>query len=120
MSTLVQSELFFLDSPRGEAEAIGEGLYRTLLGFDDKLMMAKVWFDKGAVGEVHAHHHSQVTYVVSGKFEVEVDGRKQVLEGGGCFFVPSMAMHGAVCLEPGILLDVFSPVREDFLDAEGG
>ena len=52
---------------------------------------------------------------MSGKFEVEVDGHKQVLAAGGCFFVPSMKMHGAVCLESGILLDVFSPAREDFL-----
>ena len=119
MNTLVQSELFFTTSDRGDAEDIGGGLYRKLLGYDGKLMLAKVWFDKGAVGEVHAHHHTQVSYVLSGKFEVEVDGRKQVMEAGACFFVPSMAMHGAVCLEPGILLDVFTPVREDFLEAEG-
>jgi len=117
MSTLVQSQLF-MNSPRSEAEDIGDGIHRTLLGYDNKILMAKVWFDKGAVGQVHKHHHSQVAYVIEGKFEVEVDGQKQILEAGGCFFVPSMAMHGAVCLEPGILLDVFSPAREDFLTGE--
>lgn len=118
MTVVVQSELF-LNSPRSEAEDLGDGIYRTLLGYDDKILMAKVWFEQGAVGTVHQHHHSQVSYVVSGKFEVEVDGRKQTLEEGGCFFVPSMAMHGAVCLEQGILLDVFSPAREDFIGMEG-
>lgn len=117
MTSMVQSQLF-MNSPRAEAEDLGNGMHRTLLGYDEKILMAKIWFDKGAVGEVHAHHHSQVSYVVSGKFEVEVDGRKQILEGGGCFFIPSMAMHGAVCLEPGILIDVFSPAREDFLNPE--
>ncbi|WP_340693815.1 cupin domain-containing protein [Hyphomonas sp.] len=107
-----------MSSPRDEAESIGGGVYRTLLGYDDKILMAKVWFDGDAVGDVHHHHHSQVSYVVSGKFEVEVDGHKQVLEAGGCFFVPSMAAHGAVCLEPGVLLDVFSPAREDFFGVE--
>ena len=48
MSTLVQSELFFLDSPRGEAEEIGEGLYRTLLGFDDKLMICLLYTSDAA------------------------------------------------------------------------
>ena len=118
MSVMVQSQLF-MNSPRSEAEDLGDGIYRTLLGYDDKILMAKVWFEEGAVGAVHSHHHSQVSYVISGKFEVEVDGRKQVLEEGGCFFIPSMKAHGAVCLEPGILLDVFSPVREDFLGLEG-
>ena len=114
---IVQSQLF-MNSPRSEAEDVGGGIHRTLLGYDDKILMAKVWFDQGAIGQVHSHHHSQVSYVESGKFEVEVDGRKQVLEAGGCFFVPSMAAHGAVCLEPGVLLDVFSPAREDFLSPE--
>ena len=105
----------FMISPRSEAEDLGNGMYRTLLGYDDHILMAKVWFEKGAIGELHAHHHSQVSYVISGTFEVEVDGKKQIMEAGGCFFVPSMALHGAICLEPGILLDVFSPAREDFL-----
>ena len=117
MEVLTQSSNF-MDSLRSEAEDLGDGIYRTLLGHDDKILMAKVWFDKGAVGAVHSHHHSQVSYVISGKFEVEVDGEKQVLEAGGCFFIPSMKAHGAICLEPGILLDVFSPAREDFLNAK--
>ncbi|KCZ93449.1 cupin domain-containing protein [Hyphomonas johnsonii] len=117
MTAHIQSKLF-MTSPRHEAEELGGGIYRTLLGHDDRILMAKVWFDGGAVGDVHKHHHSQVSYVLSGKFEVEVDGRKQVLDVGGCFFVPSMALHGSVCLEPGVLLDVFSPAREDFLGGE--
>ena len=117
MEMITQSNLF-MNSPRSEAEDLGNGIHRTLLGYDEKILMAKVWFEKGAIGEAHKHHHSQVSYVVSGKFEVHVDGRTQVLDGGGCFFVPSMAMHGATCLEEGILLDVFSPAREDFLMGE--
>lgn len=117
MTTMVQSKRF-MDSPRDEAEDIGGGIYRTLLGYDDHVMMAKVWFDEAAVGAVHSHTHSQVTYVLSGKFEVEIDGSKQVLEEGGACFIPSAKLHGSVCLEAGVLLDVFSPVRTDFLNAE--
>lgn len=114
MTTQAHSPLF-INSPRSEAKVLGNGICRTLLGYDHKIMMAKVWFDKGAVGDVHSHHHSQVSYVVSGKFKVEIDGRHQVLEAGDCFFVPSMVAHGSICLEAGILLDTFSPAREDFL-----
>lgn len=118
MTTLVQSQLF-MDSPRREAEDLGGGIYRTLLGYDDKILMAKLWFETGAVGDVHTHPHSQVSYIIDGKFEVELDGRKQVLEAGGCVLIPSMKPHGTTCLEAGVLLDVFSPAREDFLSAEG-
>ena len=114
MDTIIQSELF-MSSPRSEAEDLGNGMHRKILGYDKNLMLVKVWFDEGAIGEVHSHPHTQTAYVVSGKFEVMVDGRKEVLGPGGCFFVPSGADHGAVCLEEGILLDIFTPVREDFL-----
>lgn len=114
MDTVLQSALF-MHSPRSEAEDLGNGMHRKILGYDKNLMLVKVWFDKGAIGEVHAHPHTQTAYVVSGKFEVMVDGKKEILGPGGCFFVPSGADHGAVCLEEGILLDIFTPVREDFL-----
>ena len=117
MTTMVQSKLF-MGSPRDEAEDLGGGIYRTLLGYDEHLMMAKVWFDDDAVGAVHSHTHSQVTYILSGKFEVEIDGRKKVLKAGDACFIPSAKPHGSVCLEAGVLLDVFSPVRTDFLNTE--
>jgi quercetin dioxygenase-like cupin family protein len=78
-------------------------------------MMVKVRFKKDSVGEPHKHFHSQTTYVVSGKFQVEIDGIKQILSSGDGFYVPPNALHGAICLEDGMLIDVFSPVREDFL-----
>jgi quercetin dioxygenase-like cupin family protein len=109
-----KNELFFKGT-RADAETVGPGLCRLLMGHDAKLMLAKVWFDQGAVGEVHAHPHSQGSFVLEGKFEVYVDGMKKVLGPGETFFVPSGADHGAVCLEEGILLDVFSPARADFL-----
>ena len=115
--TLVRSELF-VNSPREDAEKVAPGIHRKLLGYDKNLMLVKVWFDKGAVGEVHAHPHTQTAYVVEGKFEVLVDGKTEVLEACGCFFVPSGADHGAVCLEAGILLDIFTPARMDFLGQE--
>lgn len=118
MSDLLVDSDLFMNSPESDAETIGPGLKRKILGHDEHLMLVKVWFEKGAVGEVHAHPHSQGSYVVEGVFEVFVDGQKQILKPGGAFFVPSGADHGAVCLEAGILLDVFSPAREDFLAAD--
>ncbi|PWJ44758.1 cupin domain-containing protein [Sediminitomix flava] len=113
MSTKTVSENFLKASLPWET--LEDGLKRQFLGFDDKIMMVKVTFKKGGVGQLHEHYHSQTTYVVSGKFDVTIDGETQTLEGGDAFYVPPHAVHGAVCLEDGMLIDVFSPAREDFL-----
>ncbi len=96
-------------------ENAGEGVIRQIMGYDGQLMMAKVMFKKGAVGSVHEHFHSQTSYVVSGTFEVIINDEKKILKAGDGFYIEPDAPHGAVCLEEGILIDVFSPMREDFL-----
>ena len=97
------------------AVVAGEGLTRRVMGYDGQIMLVHVTFEKGAIGYVHEHYHSQATYVVSGKFEVMIKGEKKVLQAGDGFYIEPDAPHGAVCLESGVLIDVFSPVRADFL-----
>lgn len=106
----------FLSGSSVRREKVGEGLVRQILGHDDSILMARVEFDEGAVGEVHAHTHAQVTYVVSGEFEVFINGEKKRLGAGDSFYIAPNVDHGAVCLAPGVLIDVFSPMREDFFD----
>ena len=96
-------------------EATAPGMKRKIMAYDERLMVVKVEFEAGGIGTVHQHHHSQITHVESGLFEVEINGEKQVLAGGDAFYIPSNVLHGAVCLEAGVLIDVFSPMREDFL-----
>jgi len=52
------------------------GVNRQIMAYDGQLMMVKVKFDKGAVGTMHEHYHSQATYVVSGKFELTIGDKK--------------------------------------------
>ena len=96
-------------------EEVAPGMTRQIMGYDTHIMLVKVYFEKDAIGYKHAHHHQQVSYVIEGKFEVEIDGNKEILEAGDAFVIPSHIEHGAVCLEKGILIDTFSPMREDFL-----
>jgi len=96
-------------------EPAGEGMKRKIMGYQPHLMLVKVHFEKGAIGYKHTHPHEQVSYVISGKFEVEIEGKKEILEAGDAFVVPANVEHGAVCLEEGVLIDTFSPLREDFL-----
>lgn len=91
------------------------GVHRQIMGYDGQLMMVKVEFEKGAVGSIHEHYHSQATYVASGKFELTIGDEKRVLIAGDGYYVAPDESHGCVCLEAGILIDTFSPVRADFL-----
>ncbi len=85
------------------------------MAYDDKLMVVRVEFEKGSIGSLHQHPHSQITHVESGKFEVAINNEKKVLTSGDAFYIPPNADHGCVCLEDGVLIDVFSPMREDFI-----
>ncbi len=64
---------------------------------------------------LHQHPHTQSTYVASGCFEVTIDKEKKVLRAGDGYYVAPNLPHGCVCLEAGVLIDTFSPMREDFL-----
>src|SRR5882672_9925705 len=96
-------------------EDLGNGIQRQVYGYDDKAMLVKVKFEKGAVGELHHHPHTQLTYIESGAFEMIIGGVSKTIKKGDGFYVPSNAIHGIACLEPGMLVDVFAPLREDFL-----
>jgi quercetin dioxygenase-like cupin family protein len=114
MTYLAKSNLFFKEEET-EWEVVGEGVQRQIVGFDDRVMMVNVKFDKGAIGPLHNHHHTQVTHIAQGKFEVTIEDETRILKKGDSFYIPSDKIHGVVCLEEGMLIDVFSPIREDFM-----
>jgi|SRR5690606_17353930 len=105
----------FIEAGEIEWETVDKGVERKILGYDDEVMMVCVRFEKGAVGSLHHHVHRQISYVESGSFEVEIDGVKKILKQGDCFFAAPDLVHGVVALEKGMLVDVFTPAREDFL-----
>lgn len=97
---------------------MAEGVERQILGYDPSILMARASFAKGSVGTIHSHPHAQVTYVESGEFEVNIDGEIRMLGPGDSFYVPPNVSHGAVCKVAGALIDVFSPMREDFFASD--
>ena len=99
-------------------EPVAEGLSRQIMGYDGKIMLVKAKFDTGAIGQMHKHYHSQVTYVASGEFKMTIGDDVRIIKAGDSYYIPPHEMHGCVCTKPGILIDVFSPAREDFLGHE--
>ena len=112
-----QSKAFVLGAQTPK-ESVGAGITRQLLGYDDSILTARVEFEAGAVGDIHSHVHSQVSYVQSGEFDVHIDGVEKRLGPGDSFYIHPNLNHGVVCRKAGVLLDVFSPVREDFLNED--
>lgn len=111
----MNSKKFLIDSTIGWSKTADAGVERKILGYDDNLMLVKVKFETGAAGSVHSHPHSQSSYIASGKFEFTIDGEKHVVEQGDGFYVAPDILHGCKCLEAGIVIDTFSPARQDFL-----
>jgi len=114
-----QSE-FYNQTSGVEWETVAPGMKRKIMGYNDEIMMVQVSFDKGGIGVRHKHRHSQTSFVVNGKFEVSIGDEKKILSGGDGFCIPPELEHGAVCLEDGVLIDVFSPIREDFMRGISG
>lgn len=96
-------------------EDLGDGIKRKVLAYNDQLMIVEVHFEKGAVGVMHTHPHEQCTYCLEGAFEFNIGGEKKIVKKGDSTYKEPNIEHGAVCLEKGILLDIFTPKREDFV-----
>ena len=110
----IQSDKF-IQASKNAWEDLGGNVSRQILGYNDQIMMVKVKFDKGAIGTPHKHVHSQTTYCAEGKFEFILDDKTVVISAGDGLYIEPNLLHGTTCLEAGMLIDVFSPVREDFL-----
>ena len=98
-------------------EDLGGGVSRRILAHAGGLMQVEVHFDKGAVGPLHSHPHEQLTYVLSGEFEFTIGGETRVVGAGDTLYKCSGVTHGCVCRVKGVLLDTFTPQRDDFLAA---
>lgn len=108
----------FIQSAQTPIVTVRQGLTRQIMGYNDEIMQVKVIFGEEMVGQrppLHSHPHTQSSIVLSGKFEVHVGEEVQILGPGDGFCAPPNVPHEAYCLEPGVLIDGFSPVREDFL-----
>lgn len=94
--------------------AMGPQIERRLVS-GEKVMLVKVTLAKGAAIAEHNHPHEQMTQILSGKLEFEVEGDKRIVGEGEIVHLPSNVPHAVVALEDTVAIDVFSPPREDFL-----
>ena len=91
------------------------GLLRRTLVSDEKLMICRFDLENGVQIPGHSHPHDQAGYVVSGMIRVTVDGESSDLGPGDSYCAPSGAVHSALALERSVVVDTFSPPRDDYL-----
>lgn len=105
----------FVHNKDVEFQDLGKGIKRKVLAHCDKIMGVEVYFEKDAVGEMHSHPHVQLTYVLDGEFEFTIGDETKIVKAGDTLQKDPNIIHGCVCLKKGILFDVFTPQRDDFL-----
>ena len=108
-------DLVVVKHPEGKTSEPEAGLQRRVLAYNEKLFLAEHEMKKGWVGKVHRHTHDQIVYVVRGHLRVSCQGRTFELQTGDTFVVRGGIEHGASALEESLVIDVFTPWREDYL-----
>ena len=95
---------------------IGGGVTRKILSYSNNLMTVELNFPKSATGAKHSHPHEQIGYIVSGSLIYLEEGQEdKVLCTGDTYYVAPNVVHGVEILEDTKLLDIFTPMREDFI-----
>ncbi len=94
---------------------LGGGSRRKIRSYNEDIMLVEVGFDEGGIGKDHTHPHAQISYALSGEYEYHVEGVSYTLKPGDSIAVAGGQVHGLTCLKAGVLLDIFTPMREDFV-----
>ena len=97
------------------AEQAAPGVTRRVLAYSDDAMCVENVFETGAVGSLHSHPHTQITYIISGRFSFTVGDKTYEVKAGDTLLKKDGIIHGCVALEGGVMLDFFTPAREDFI-----
>ena len=96
------------------ARVEGETIARKIIS-GDKAMVAQVYLAKGAIVPEHHHESEQITYILEGALKFEIGGKEIVVGKGQVLRIPSNVPHRAVALEDTLDLDIFSPIRHDWI-----
>ncbi len=99
----------------GESKQLIEGVELTTLVHGEKTLMGQFKIAKGSAIPAHSHPHEQTGILVSGKLRFNVDGEVTDTEPGDSWCLAGGVEHSAEALEDSVVIEVFSPVREDYL-----
>ncbi len=90
------------------------GMIRQVLAHNEKLMLVRHFFEADWVGARHSHPHDQLVYILKGALRLDVGGKIFDVAAGDSFVVDGGVEHQASALAPSEVLDIFTPIREDY------
>jgi quercetin dioxygenase-like cupin family protein len=105
----------FCKKDTGKSRELVAGVELTTLVHGEKTLMGQFKIAKGSSVPVHSHPHEQTGFMISGKLRFTVDGEITDVEAGDSWCLPGGIDHSAEALEDSMIIEVFSPVREDYL-----
>jgi quercetin dioxygenase-like cupin family protein len=97
------------------ATHVFEGMERKILSHCPQLMCCEVRLKGGVTVPEHDHQHQQATYLISGRLRADVDGEVREIGPGDSLFLDENVPHSILALEDSLILDIFTPRRDDFL-----
>jgi quercetin dioxygenase-like cupin family protein len=105
----------FYKSTDDDFQKVLEGITIKTLVVGEKMLLSEFHMEKGSRLPIHAHPQEQTGRLLKGRIILSIGNEKSEILPGDCWIVPSNAEHGAEVLEESIAIEVFSPVREDYL-----
>ena len=111
--------MFIKDASKSSISVVA-GVRRKTLAFGEKGLMSKFYLEKGSTLPKHQHPHEQIGYLVSGELILHIGAESENLKPGDSWAVPGGAEHWAEVVETAEAIEVFVPVREDYLDPVSG
>ena len=105
----------FVKASEAKKIELGGGTSRRILAYNAEMMAVEVAFEAGAAGADHSHPHTQISYVLSGEFTYHIEGEARKMLPGDSIVVDGGKLHGCTCVKAGTLLDIFAPMRKDFV-----
>ncbi len=96
-------------------ERVTQEITRKIISGENE-MIAHVYLKKGAVVPEHSHVSEQITYILEGVLKLSVDGQALTVAAGQVLVIPPNVPHKALAIENTLDVDIFSPIRRDWLD----
>lgn len=111
-----EKDQVWVDGAQVPSERQDTGVERRVLAYCDAVMCVENRFLAGQTGPLHSHPHTQITYVAEGEFRFTIGTETRVVKKGDALLKQNGVEHGCVCLQDGVLLDIFAPMRRDFVE----
>jgi quercetin dioxygenase-like cupin family protein len=97
-------------------EKVTEMISRKIVS-GEREMLAQIYLKRGALVPMHAHESEQMTYILQGALRFFIEGEEITVREGEVLHIPSRTPHQAEALEDTLELDVFSPIRSEWVDS---